>query len=92
MSEDAKRASTETLRNAATAAPGEKVASLESADGAESVRAYDEDEIAHTVPLPRRGGGRDVYVLSRTDLGRLDRSWDRQIQKMLMDVLIIPVF
>jgi len=46
MSEDAKRASTEsqdsasstlTLRNAATAAPGEKVASLESAD--ESVRA-----------------------------------------------------
>jgi hypothetical protein len=36
------------LRNAATAAPGEKVASLESAD--ESVRAYDEDEIAHTVP------------------------------------------
>ena len=50
MSEDAKRASTETLRNAATAAPGEKVASLESADGAESVRAYDEDEIAHTVP------------------------------------------
>ena len=50
MSEDAKRASTESLRNAATAAPGEKVASLESADGAESVRAYDEDEIAHTVP------------------------------------------
>ena len=57
MSEDARRASTEsadsasstpTLRNAATAAPGEKVASLESAD--ESVRAYDEDEIAHTVP------------------------------------------
>ena len=40
--------STPTLRNAATAAPGEKVASLESAD--ESVRAYDEDEIAHTVP------------------------------------------
>ena len=46
MSEDARRASTEsadsasstpTLRNAATAAPGEKVASLESAD--ESVRA-----------------------------------------------------
>ena len=36
------------LRNAATAAPGEKVASLESAD--ESVRAYDEDEIVHTVP------------------------------------------
>ena len=35
-------------RNAATAAPGEKVASLESAD--ESVRAYDEDEIVHTVP------------------------------------------
>ena len=53
MSEDAKRASTETLRNAATAAPGEKVASLESADGAESVRAYDEDEIAHTVPCWR---------------------------------------
>ena len=58
MSDDAKLASTEsadsastpTLRNAATAAPGEKVASLESADGAESVRAYDEDEIAHTVP------------------------------------------
>ena len=57
MPEDAKRASTESsdnasstskLRNAATAAPGEKVASLESAD--ESVRAYDEDEIAHTVP------------------------------------------
>ena len=40
--------STPTLLNAATAAPGEKVASLESAD--ESVRAYDEDEIAHTVP------------------------------------------
>ena len=40
--------STPTLRNAATAAPGERVASLESAD--ESVRAYDEDEIAHTVP------------------------------------------
>ena len=50
MSEDAKPASTESLQNAATAAPGEKVASLESADGAESVRAYDEDEIAHTVP------------------------------------------
>ena len=57
MPEDAKRASTESsdnasstskLRNAANAAPGEKVASLESAD--ESVRAYDEDEIAHTVP------------------------------------------
>ena len=43
-------ASSPYLRNAATAAPGEKVASLESADGAESVRAYDEDEIAHTVP------------------------------------------
>ena len=43
-------ASSPCLRNAATAAPGEKVASLESADGAESVRAYDEDEIAHTVP------------------------------------------
>ena len=41
-------ASSPCLRNAATAKPGEKVASLESAD--ESVRAYDEDEIAHTVP------------------------------------------
>ncbi|CAH0377380.1 unnamed protein product [Pelagomonas calceolata] len=41
-------ASSPCLRNAATAAPGEKVASLESAD--ESVRAYDEDEIVHTVP------------------------------------------
>ena len=48
MSEDASASSTPTLRNAATAAPGEKVASLESAD--ESVRAYDEDEIVHTVP------------------------------------------
>ena len=122
-------ASSPTLRNAATAAPGEKVASLESAD--ESVRAYDEDEIAHTVPcscfawsrervrlclcgsasaaivlvvrllldwysgttyvihsfivffdmclihlrpLPRRRGGRDVYVLPRSDLRRLDSS------------------
>ena len=45
-------ASSPCLRNAATAAPGEKVASLESADGAESVRAYDEDEIAHL-----EGGG-----------------------------------
>ena len=35
MSEDAKRASTGSLRNAATAAPGEKVASLESADESE---------------------------------------------------------
>ncbi len=43
-------ASSPCLRNAATAAPGKKVASLESVDGAESVRAYDEDEIAHTVP------------------------------------------
>ncbi len=44
----ASTASSPCLRNAATAAPGEKVASLESAD--ESVRAYDEDEIVHTVP------------------------------------------
>jgi len=46
----ASTASSPCLRHAATAAPGEKVASLESADGAESVRAYDEDEVAHTVP------------------------------------------
>ena len=39
-------ASSPYLRNAATAAPGEKVVSLDSADGAESVRAYDEDEEA----------------------------------------------
>ena len=45
---DSSAASSPCLRNAATAAPGEKVASLESAD--ESVRAYDEDEIVHTVP------------------------------------------
>ena len=123
MSEDARRASTETLRNAATAAPGEKVASLESADGAESVRAYDEDEIAHTVPCScfawsrervrlclcgctsasivlvvrllldwHSGTTYDVYVFSRAHPRRLDRSWDGQVQKMLMDVLIIPVF
>ena len=49
-SSDAGSASSPCLRNAATAAPGEKVASLESAD--ESVRAYDEDEIAHTGRLP----------------------------------------
>ena len=48
--------STPTLRNAATAAPGEKVASLESAD--ESVRAYDEDEIVHTVPCSCYGWSR----------------------------------
>ena len=49
-------ASSPCLRNAATAAPGEKVASLESAD--ESVRAYDEDEIAHTVPCSCYGWSR----------------------------------
>ena len=51
-------ASSPCLRNAATAAPGEKVVSLESADGAESVRAYDEDEIAHTVPCSCYGWSR----------------------------------
>ena len=50
LSDVGSAASSPCLRNAATAGPGEKVASLESADGAESVRAYDEDEIAHTVP------------------------------------------
>ena len=49
-------------RNAATAAPGEKVASLESAD--ESVRAYDEDEIAHTVPCSCYGWSRQRVRLS----------------------------
>ena len=52
----ASTASSPCLRNAATAAPGEKVASLESAD--ESVRAYDEDEIVHTPSRVRASPGR----------------------------------
>ena len=57
MSDDTKRANTESadsaaasprLRNAASTGPGDHCASLESTES--SVRAYDEDEIAHTVP------------------------------------------
>ena len=40
-------------------------------------------------PLPRRRGGRDVYVFPRTHLGRLDRSWDGQVQKMLIRINIL---
>ena len=34
--------------------------------------------------VPRRRGGRHVHVLPRTHLGRPDRSWDGQVQEMLI--------
>ena len=43
--------------------------------------------ISHTVP--RRCRWRDVHVLPRTHLGRPDRSWDRQVQEMLICIMFL---